>query len=62
MAEGLKKGAGRPPVPDHLKAKTKTITMRHDQVAWIIKNRKRKGWLSKLVEKSVDAEMKKEIG
>ena len=61
MAGEKKKRAGRPPVPEELKRKDKTITMRPDQINWINKNRKRKGWLSKLVEKSVDREMEREI-
>jgi len=59
MIGGKRKGAGRPPVPDHLKKKTYSTKIRFDQIEWIKSNPH--GWFAKWLEEVIDKEMKRDI-
>ena len=56
MAGGKRKGAGRKPIPEHLKKKTYSTRIRYDQIEWI--KRKPHGWFAKWLEKAIDTKIK----
>jgi len=61
MAGGKRGGAGRKPVSDQKRKVSVTVSLNPEHIKWV-RETKRKGWLSKMLSKTIDSEMKVDNG